>query len=439
MRRFLYNNLKEWKNSPERKPLVLYGARQVGKTWLLKEFGRNEYKGMVYVNCHGNPAVQNLFQDFNIDRVLLQLSASSGIDIKAGETLLIIDEIQEVPNGLASLKYFCENAREYHVAAAGSLLGLSHNRGESFPVGKVDILNLYPMNFPEFVSAKGNDILAEQLSQCNWDVLNGLDDTLKQMLREYYFVGGMPEAVQSYIAHGELKEVRAIQRNILRAYEEDMGKHAGNETNKVRMVWESIVSQLAKENSRFFYGAVRKGARSRDLENAIQWILDAGLAYKVNRCTKPASPLSFYKDINAFKMYLLDVGLLGVMAGVTPKQLLVPSNETREFKGALTENYVAQQLMTIPDLPVFYYSKESSTMEVDFIVQAGERIVPIEVKAEENVKSKSLSQFVNVEFADKHLKGVRYSMKPYKNQDWMENIPLYGVQSHISKVTHDIT
>ena len=430
MKRNLYSQLLAWKDSADRKPLIIYGARQVGKTWLLKEFGNNEYKNMVYVNCHGNNKVQHLFDDFKIDRILMQLSASSEIDIKAGETLIVFDEIQEVHNGLASLKYFCENAREQHVVVAGSLLGLSHNRGESFPVGKVDMLTLHPMSFEEFLRAKGKEILANQLIQCNWEVIGTLGDTLEQLLREYYYVGGMPEAVLSYVSDGELKKVRTIQKKIIKAYEEDMGKHSGTETTKVRMVWESIVSQLAKENKKFIYGAVKKGARSRDLENAIQWILDAGLAYKVNRCTKPTYPLSFYKDLNAFKLYVLDVGLLGVMAGVDAKHILIPSKETKEFKGAMTENFVIQQLMTMSDMPVYYYSKENSTLEVDFVVQTENRIIPVEVKAEENVKSKSMAQFIKVEFGSEHFKGLRCSMKPYIDQGWMENIPLYGVEGY---------
>jgi predicted AAA+ superfamily ATPase len=360
----------------------------------------------------------------------MQLSASAEIDIKAGETLIVFDEILEVRNGLASLKYFCENAREQHVVVVGSLFGLSHNRGESFPVGKVDMLTLYPMSYDEFLRAKGKEILANQLIQCNWEVIGTLGDTLEQLLREYYYVGGMPEAVLSYVSDGELKKVRAIQKKIIKAYEEDMGKHAGTETTKVRLVWESIVLQLAKENKKFIYGTVKKGARSRDLENAIQWILDAGLAYKVNRCTKPTYPLSFYKDLNAFKLYMLDVGLLGVMTGVDAKHILIPSKETKEFKGAVTENFVIQQLKTIPDMPI-YYSKENSMLEVDFVVQTENRIIPVEVKAEENVKNKSMAQFIKVEFESEHFKGLRCSMKPYIDQGWMENISLYGVEGYL--------
>ena len=287
------------------------------------------------------------------------------------------------------------------------------------------------MSFDEFVRAKGNDVLADVLLRCEWPTITALAAMLEGMLREYYFVGGMPEAVLNFVTNGQPGEVRNVQRKILRAYENDIGKHAGNETNKVRMVWQSMVSQLSKENKKFIYGAVRKGARSRDLENAIQWLVDAGLVYKVHRCLKPTSPLPFYKDPHAFKLYMLDVGLLGVMAGATAKQLLLPNQGMEEYKGAMTENYVVQQAMTIPDLPLFYYSKDNSTMEIDLLVQAGERIVPVEVKAEENVRSKSLAQFVKVEYADRHLKGLRCSMKPYEDQGWMENIPLYGVGGYL--------
>lgn len=410
---------------------MLYGARQVGKTWLLKEFGNREYKKMVYVNCHGNKSVEHLFDDFDTTRILLQLSAASGIDIKAGETLIVFDEVQEVKGGLASLKYFCENTPEQHVAVAGSLLGLGYNRDESFPVGKVDMLNLYPMSFDEYVRAKGNDVLADTLLRCDWPTITALAAMLEGLLREYYFVGGMPEAVLNFVTNGQPGEVRNVQRKILRAYGNDIGKHAGGETNKVRMVWQSMVSQLSKENRKFIYGAVRKGARSRDLENAIQWLIDAGLVYKVNRCLKPVSPLPFYKDPNAFKLYMLDVGLLGVMAGTTARQILLPNQNMEEYKGAMTENYVVQQAMTIPDMPLFYYSKDNSTMEIDLIVQTGERVIPIEVKAEENVKSKSLSQFVNVEFADQNMKGLRCSMRLYVDQGWMENVPLYNIYGYL--------
>lgn len=434
MKRNLYSDLLEWKGSTRRKPLVLYGARQVGKTWLLKEFGNREYKKMVYVNCHGNKLVEHLFDDFDTTRILLQLSAASGIDIKAGETLIVFDEVQEAKGGLASLKYFCEDAPQQHVIVAGSLLGLGHNRDESFPVGKVDMLNLYPMSFDEYVRAKGNDVLADVLLRCEWPAISGLGAMLEGLLREYYFVGGMPEAVLNFVTNGQPGKVRNVQRKILRAYENDIGKHAGGETNKVRMVWQSMVSQLAKENKKFIYGVVRKGARSRDLENAIQWLVDAGLVYKVYRCLKPVSPLPFYKDPNAFKLYMLDVGLLGVMAGATAKQILLPGQSMEEYKGAMTENYVVQQAMTIPDLPLFYYSKDNSTIEIDLLVQASERVVPMEVKAEENVRSKSLAQFVKVEYADRHLRGLRCSMRPYEDQGWMENIPLYSVGGYLRKI-----
>lgn len=434
MKRVLYNSLIEWKNDPSRKPLVLEGARQVGKTWLIKEFGKNEYDNLVYINCADEPFAKSLFvSDLIPKRIVRDIVANTGQQIVAGKTLIFFDEIQEAPQGIASLKYFCENARELHVVAAGSLLGVVHHPGESYPVGKVDILRLYPMTFEEFLWAKGYVTLSEMLANCEWDSLNVLDHKLQDLLRQYYYVGGMPEVVLNWVEKEDVLAVRRNQNRIIAAYANDISKHAGQEVERIRMVWQSIPSQLAKENKKFIYGAVKKGGRAKEFELAIQWLIDAGLAYKVYNSKKPAVPLKFYEDFDAFKLFALDVGLLGAMANA-PASLMLTSNDVfKEFKGAFSENYVLEQLITCGDLSIDYFSKENSKLEIDFLVQADDRIIPIEVKAEENLKSKSLSQFVTIDHADKNLKGLRCSMKPYTDQGWMENIPLYGILGYINK------
>lgn len=434
MKRKLYNALIEWKNDPDRKPLVLEGARQVGKTWLLKEFGKNEYQNLVYVNFHDDPEAQEIFRvDLKVDRIMYLLESITNQKITAGKTLIFMDEIQEAYRGLDSLKYFCENAREQHVVVAGSLLGTTHRKGESYPVGKVNLLTLYPMSFEEFLWAKGEEKIAEMLARADWEMLQILDSKVQELLRQYYYVGGMPEAVLQYTTKGDVNKVRRIHEEILRTYDNDFAKHAGDETERIRMVWESIPNQLAKENKKFIYGAVKEGGRARDFEIAIEWLVRAGLVYKIRRCKNPEMPLKFYEDFDAFKLYLLDVGLLGAMSKASPRLMLINNGVFTEFKGAFTENYVLEQLKSMDGLDAYYFSKDNSTQEVDFLVQTAERVIPIEVKAEENVKSKSLKQFVTVDHAEKNMKGLRCSMKPYIDQDWMENIPLYGVLGYINK------
>ena len=434
MKRKLYNALIEWKNDPDRKPLVLEGARQVGKTWLLIEFGQNEYQNLVYVNFHDDPEAQEIFRvDLKVDRIMYLLESITNQKITAGKTLIFMDEIQEAYRGLDSLKYFCENAREQHVVVAGSLLGTTHRKGESYPVGKVNLLTLYPMTFEEFLWAKGEEKIAEMLARADWEMLQILDFKVQELLRQYYYVGGMPEAVLQYTTKGDVNKVRRIHEEILQTYDNDFAKHAGDETERIRMVWESIPNQLAKENKKFIYGAVKEGGRARDFEIAIEWLVRAGLVYKIRRCKNPEMPLKFYEDFDAFKLYLLDVGLLGAMSKASPRLMLINNGVFTEFKGAFTENYVLEQLKSMDGLDAYYFSKDNSTQEVDFLVQTAERVIPIEVKAEENVKSKSLKQFVTVDHAEKNLKGLRCSMKPYIDQDWMENIPLYGVLGYINK------
>lgn len=431
MKRALYDKLLQWKSSPRRKPLILQGARQVGKTWLLQEFGRNEYDNVAYVNFHSNMAAQNLFRDFNTGRILTDIAAITRQTITPGRTLVILDEVQEARGGVAVLKYFCEDAREQHVAVAGSLLGISNLAGQSYPVGKVDTMRLYPMTFGEFLMALGYTQLHDLMASRDWEVLAPLHTMLNELLRQYYFVGGMPEVVMAYAESHDPNSVRQIQRSILDAYEQDFAKHAGNETQRIRMVWDSVPSQLARENKKFIFGAVKKGARAATLEDALQWLKDAGLTHHVERCRQPAKPLKFYADRDAFKVYVLDVGLLGAMTHTSPADMLVRGNVFTEFKGAFAENYVLQQLLASGNEQIYYFTKENSTIEIDFLLQTDERVIPIEVKAEENVKAKSLRTFVNTDHADKHFKAIRFSMLPYIDQGWMENIPLWAA-GHIA-------
>lgn len=426
MERSIYSSLKKWKESPTRKPLILQGARQVGKTYILKEFGAREYSEVVYINCDDNNDMQNMFVDYDVDRIIRSLSAISGISIKPSTTLLILDEIQEVERGLASLKYFCEKAPEYHVAVAGSLLGITLHEGTSFPVGKVDMLYMYPMDFEEFLLAMGKEQLVELLRNNSWAALTPLRGMLTELLRQYYFVGGMPEAVKAYVERGDIWEVRSIHSKIIDAYRNDMSKHVPKQqVQRINMVWNSIPSQLARDNKKFIYGALRKGARANDFEIAIQWLVDSGLVHKVHRISKPVVPLKFYEDMASFKLFLLDCGLLGALSETPPEQILIGDNVFEEYKGAFTENYVLQQLKSLPRTFVYYYSNDNSTLEIDFVVQYEAHVIPIEVKAEENLRAKSLRQFVT---DNSGLHGVRFSMSDYREQDWLTNVPLWAVK-----------
>ena len=426
MERSIYSSLKKWKDSPTRKPLILQGARQVGKTYILKEFGAREYSEVVYINCDDNNDMQNMFVDYDVDRIIRSMSAISGISIKPSTTLLILDEIQEVERGLASLKYFCEKAPEYHVAVAGSLLGITLHEGTSFPVGKVDMLYMYPMDFEEFLLAMGKEQLVELLRNNSWAALTPLRGMLTELLRQYYFVGGMPEAVKAYVERGDIWEVRSIHSKIIDAYRNDMSKHVPKQqVQRINMVWNSIPSQLARDNKKFIYGALRKGARANDFEIAIQWLVDSGLVHKVHRISKPVVPLKFYEDMASFKLFLLDCGLLGALSETPPEQILIGDNVFEEYKGAFTENYVLQQLKSLPRTFVYYYSNDNSTLEIDFVVQQEAHVIPIEVKAEENLRAKSLRQFVT---DNAGLHGVRFSMSDYREQDWLTNVPLWAVR-----------
>ena len=427
MERSVFKRLKQWRNNQRRKPLILNGARQVGKTWLLREFAHREYAKEAYIYCHKNEAARRIFtQDFDTERILMSLRALSGTDITPGDTLIILDEVQDIPEAIESLKYFYENLPEYHIAVAGSLLGISMHTNVSFPVGKVDEINLYPMSFEEFLVAKGESELEKLLSEREFGALNGLHEKLINLLRQYFFVGGMPEAVKEYVETGALNEVRHIQKSILGGYARDFSKHAPKElVPRIEMVWQSMPSQLFKENKKFIYGALRKGARANDFELAIRWLVDAGLLYKVPRCKKVALPLSIYEDLSAFKLYTLDIGLLGAMADVEPAQILLNENAFVEYKGGMTEQYVMQQMMCCGSTPVYYHTAEDSRLEIDFLIQHNGKPLPIEVKAGGNVRANSLSRLLS-ETPD--LSAIRYSMLPYKEQGQLTNIPLYAVR-----------
>ena len=432
MYRIAIEKLYKWKNNKRRKPLIIEGARQVGKTWLMKEFGKQAYADTVYINFDSNSRMANLFSaDLDTDRLIMGLELYAGRKINPENTLLIFDEVQEVPRALASLKYFYENAPQYHIVCAGSLLGIALHQGTSFPVGKVDFLKLYPLSFSEFLMATGNERFAELLKNKDYEMITSFKQTYIDALKHYYFIGGMPEAVQSFAESKDFNEVRAIQKRILAAYEQDFSKHAPNEiVPKIRMLWNSIPSQLARENKKFIYGLVREGGRAREYETAIMWLSDCGLVHKVSRVNATGIPLKAYEDLKAFKLFIVDVGLLGCMTGLRQRTLLDGDDLFVEFKGALTEQYVCQQLKTIEDLGVYYYTNDRGSCEIDFVVDTGEQIVPIEVKAETNLRAKSLKTYR--ERFEPEL-SVRTSMADYKKEDWLLNLPLYAIENIVAE------
>ena len=426
MYRIAIEKLLKWKQNKRRKPLIIEGARQVGKTWLMKEFGRQAYADTVYINFDSNSRMAELFaSDLDTDRLIMGLELYAGRKIDPNNALLIFDEVQEVPRALASLKYFYENAPQYHIVCAGSLLGIALHQGTSFPVGKVDFLKLYPLSFKEFLMATYKERFAELLDKQDFDMVTRFKQTYIDALKYYYFVGGMPEAVQSFAENKDFNEVREIQKRILAAYEQDFSKHAPNEiVPRLRMLWNSIPSQLAKENKKFIYGLVREGARAKEYETAIMWLSDCGLVHKVSRVNAAGIPLRAYEDLKAFKLFVVDVGLLGCMAGLRQRTLLDGNDLLVEFKGALTEQYVCQQLKTIEGLDVYYYTNDRGSCEVDFVVDTGEQIVPIEVKAEVNLRAKSLKTYQE-KFSPEI--SVRTSMSDYKKEEWLVNLPLYAI------------
>ena len=423
MKRDAIKQLIEWKNSKRRKPLILQGARQVGKTWLMQEFGKREYKKTAYVTFDRNENLQKAFKDYtNVKELLTKLEIETQMKITPDDTLIIFDEIQECPDAITSLKYFNEKAPEYHIIVAGSLLGLAHHNGTGFPVGKVNFMTLYPLSFLEFLSANGEELLRDAMETGKIDTVETFSSKLIDYLKYYYYVGGMPEVVQSFIDNRDFKEVREIQEEIISSYKEDFSKHTDSNTaERIGMVWNSISSQLAKENKKFIYNVIRTGARAKDFEIALAWLRDSGLVYKITKISKPNLPIKAYENIDIFKLYILDVGLLGALSNLSAKAILEENRIFTEFKGALTEQYVLQQLK-ITQNELHYWTSKSNVAEIDFVTQVEDYVVPIEVKAATNLKAKSLQQYrkdYNPEIS------VRTSLAGFEINSGLYNIPLY--------------
>ena len=450
MERIVFQKLVEWKDSATRKPLVLNGARQVGKTWLLEQLGKQYFKKVAYQVCRKNQTLKDVFSlDFDTDRILRALRALSGVDITPGDTLIVLDEVQDIPEAIESLKYFCEEAPEYHIAVAGSLLGISLHRDISYPVGKIDEINVYPLNFDEFLLAKGETEAYKLLKDKDFHTTNLIHEKYTDLLRQYYYVGGMPEAVKVYIETDGLQAVRNIQKAILNGYERDFSKHAPKgQIARIRLVWQTLPSQLFKENKKFIYGSIKHGARAKDFEIAIQWLVDAGLVYKVPLCKEvklplkvyedPSStplkistdavklPLKVYEDPSAFKLFTLDLGLLGAMVGTEASQVLVKNDIFSEYKGGMTEQFILEEMKSHGEENIFYHKTDDGTrLEIDFLIQRNGKLLPIEVKAEGNVRANSLSNLLK---QNPELHAIRYSMKPYIEQPQMTCYPLYAIQ-----------
>jgi predicted AAA+ superfamily ATPase len=430
MYRNAIEQLLKWKQKKNKKPLIIRGARQVGKTWLMKEFGKIAYKETVYVSFDNNSRIRALFEeDLNIERIIIGLELYAGHKIDAENTLLIFDEIQEVPKALTSLKYFNENAPWYQIVCAGSMLGVALHQGTSFPVGKVEFMDLYPLSFFEFMMAMGKEQYVELLQKGDFIMAAAFKQEYIDLLKYYYYVGGMPEVVLSFSENRDFNEAREIQQRILDAYEQDFSKHAPNEVvPRIRMLWNSIPTQLTKENKKFIYGLIKEGARAKEYELALLWLTDCGLVHKVHCVSVPNLPLKAYEDLKAFKLFLVDVGLLSCMVGLRQGTLLDGNDLFKEFKGALTEQYVLQQLKTLKDIQTYYWTAEHGTAEIDFVVDNGSDIIPIEVKAEANLQAKSLK--VYRERFQPRL-SIRTSMADYKKEDWLLNLPLYSIQKII--------
>ena len=426
MERFAMQKMIEWKSNPRRKPLVLMGARQVGKTWLMKTFGERYYEKVAYVSFYNNTNMARVFdQDYNIDRIIASINIEVGFPVTPEDTLIIFDEIQNAPRAFESLKYFCEDAPQYHIMVAGSLLGVAIHNGVSYPVGKVDLLNLYPLSFREFLAAGDEQGLVDALDSKDYDLIDTFSDKYLNHLKNYYYVGGMPAAVVEYVENKDYQKVRSIQSDIITQYRGDFGKHIdANILVKTNMVWDSIPMQLSKENKKFFFGQIKQGGRSAEFELSIQWLMDCGLIYKVYRVNEPHLPLSAYKDLKVFKLFMIDIGLLGAMSELSPKAILEENRLFVEFKGALTEQYVFQQLISDTKYTPYYFGTQKATFEQDFIIQAENKIMPIEVKSGKNVASPSMKAFYEKYHPDL---SVRFSVLPYKDQGWMKNIPLYAV------------
>lgn len=428
MYREAIKKLEKWKNSSRRKPLIVNGARQVGKTYLLKEFGSKYYEKFAYINMDNNIRMKELFEgDFDTSRLIQGLKIESGVNIEPGNTLIVLDEAQEVLNSIAALKYFNENANEYHIIIAGSLLGITLHKGISFPVGKVDFLNMYPLNFKEYLIALGKKDFVKIIEEKNEDMLKIFASDIKNYLREYYYIGGMPEVVNDYVNNKDYIQVRKIQNAILKDYEEDFSKHIPEEQiMKVKQIWDNFNSQISKENKKFVFGALKQGARGSEYEDAINWLVNAGLLIKVNRVNNAKLPLSGYTDYNAFKLYFLDVGLLSAKNKLDVKTLLEKNRIFTEYKGALTEQYVLTELISNYDITPFYYTSDSRKYEIDFLIDYDNKVIPVEVKSEENVQAKSLKEFIDKNSTEIN---IRTSMLDYKVNDKITNIPLYSIGS----------
>lgn len=426
MKRLAYEGLLKWKSKQNRKPLLIKGARQVGKTWLMKEFGKNEYESVAYINFEKATQLANLFEvDFDIPRILRSVQLITGIIPKPGETLIIFDEIQSVKRGLLSLKYFYEDAPEYHIIAAGSLLGLSIHKDDSFPVGKVDFLELYPLSYEEFIVALGKNSLLDALHSRDWELTKAFKSNYIELLKQYYYIGGMPEVVKSFIQNNDYNEVREIQNSILESYNNDFSKHSPIEiVPRIKMIWNSIPSQLAKENRKFIYGAVKSGGRAKEFEVAIMWLEDAGLIHKISRVSNASLPLDGFVDIGAFKLFMVDIGLLGAESGLDAKTIIEGNTIFGQYKGALTEQYVLQQLKCSTGIETYYWSAEQGIAEIDFLIQTGGKVIPIEVKAQENLKAKSLKSFRDKFHPEL---SIRTSMSDFRKEETLTNLPLYGI------------
>ena len=426
--RMAMTQLQAWKMKKRRKPLIIRGARQVGKTWLMREFGASEYASTVYINFDNNERMKALFEGgLEVERLVTGLELYAGHKIDPENTLLIFDEVQEAPKALSSLKYFHEDAPQYQIICAGSLLGVALHHGTSFPVGKVEFLDLYPLSFFEFLMAMGKERHVELLQKGDFDMATVFKQDYVDLLKHYYYVGGMPEVVQAFADNRDFNEAREIQRHILAAYEQDFSKHAPNEVvPRIRMLWNSIPAQLSKENKKFIYGLIKEGARAKEYELAMLWLTDCGLVHKIHRVSAPNLPLKAYEDLKAFKLFLVDVGLLSCTVGLRQDILLDGNELFKEFKGALTEQYVLQQLETVKGLNIYYWTADRGTAEVDFVINTGGDVIPIEVKAEQNLQAKSLKVYRD-RFQPKF--SIRISMTDFKRESWLLNLPLWAIET----------
>lgn len=427
MQRYALKHLIDWKNKKNHKPLVIQGARQVGKTWLIQEFGKKYYEQVAYINFDVDVKSREIFDvDYDTERLIMDIGLATKTKINAENTLIIFDEIQECPRALTSLKYFRENAPQYDIIVAGSLLGVSCHEGTGFPVGKVSFMNLFPLSFEEFLLAMGEERFVELLNKKDFKTIKLFNNKYEKLLKQYCYVGGMPEIVQDFVENKDFESVRNLQKEILSAYEEDFTKHiSANTVAKIRLLWKSIPAQLSKENKKFIYGAAKEGARARDFEAALSWLINSGLVYRVNKITKPDLPITAYEDFNSFKLFVLDVGLLGAMTNLQADTIIDGNRIFEEFKGAIAEQYVLQQFKTIKDLPVFYWSNETSRAEIDFVIQIKSDVVPVEVKAERNLQAKSLKVYME-KFKPNYA--IRTSMADYKKTDNLIDLPLYVIE-----------